>query len=284
MSELETPQERTQSFLYQIPATLFSGLLLLGACYMVLSFPNTQSPANTMMQVTQNAQPGLAAGFGADSSEMIVAVDTSMPIETIVHPVVQSLFRDTRSEGKEVEQGEMCGSKLQQEDLMNGCMYQHLPQHNTQFVVIDPSRTSLSAGQQQLQGVLAIAHGCGHSALDWCVPQVTCPKCVGLPEELAIVDAALKRMFVVVSVSSIKTCWSLEADSAGFVAAVQWTRNEIAKHSPETANLPTYLFGASSGGSFVSVIPTMPEASNLNIAGVAIQVIYFLHDCTLLWQ
>lgn len=117
---------------------------------------------------------------------------------------------------------------------------------STEYVYQQPS--------QQTRGVLFVAHGCSHSATDWWPRSNTCVKCTGLPVEKSIVQEALKRLFVVIAISSQNRhhkCWT-SAD----IGAVSNTINHIYKTKLSAdCNVPLYLLGASSGGSFVGVLP-----------------------------
>jgi hypothetical protein len=50
--------------------------------------------------------------------------------------------------------------------------------------------------------VLFVAHGCQHSATDFWAPTSAAPQCLGLPEEVRIVKAALRAGFAVIAISS----------------------------------------------------------------------------------
>ena len=54
----------------------------------------------------------------------------------------------------------------------------------------------------QPSNVIFLAHGCQHSAIDWWPKSDSCQACIGLPEEVRIVRAALKRNYLVVAMSS----------------------------------------------------------------------------------
>ena len=70
-----------------------------------------------------------------------------------------------------------------------------------------PPSTNLSGTLQTLAGVEAVwqmpsspplglvllTHGCGHSATDFWPPSPSCPRCIGLPEEVAITSALLEE-------------------------------------------------------------------------------------------
>lgn len=114
--------------------------------------------------------------------------------------------------------------------------------------------------------IFFLAHGCDHSATDfWPQSEIRmgrhigvrtgCPRCIGLPEEMAIVNSALKANMFVVAISSRSRCWSLGGGTTGDGDRVgRVLRHLIKRELPKGAKLPLYAFGASSGGSFVQVL------------------------------
>ena len=67
------------------------------------------------------------------------------------------------------------------------------------------------------RAVILLAHGCSHSATDFFpFDRKKCTKCLGLPEERRIVQAALARGFVAVAISSAdrvhSRCWDPQTD------------------------------------------------------------------------
>ncbi|KAL4457969.1 hypothetical protein ABPG75_012834 [Micractinium tetrahymenae] len=124
---------------------------------------------------------------------------------------------------------------------------------------------------EQPRGVLFVAHGCSHSGSDWWPPSPRCRHCLGLPEEMAVRRAALRRGYAVIAVSSFDRdtkCWHNTAPS----------RSEDLQRVPDIlrgvmkeeglAQLPLLSFGASSGGSFaLRVGAVMPE-----VKGVVCQI------------
>lgn len=122
-----------------------------------------------------------------------------------------------------------------------------------------------------VRGVIFLAHGCQHGAVDFWPKSEACPKCVGLPEEVQIVKEVLARGYAVIAVSSLarntSKCWhvpSLEAiansgpgpgrkDIDRTVLAIRTFVQKDRLHG-----LPLYAMGASSGGAFVLFL-----ASNL---------------------
>ncbi len=120
-------------------------------------------------------------------------------------------------------------------------------------------------GRGTVQGLLFLAHGCGHSNLDW-FSKVSpeCEDCRGLPEETSIVQTALDMGLVAVATSSSNwrsKCWSgFDVTPVALVLNELWHRFSVentAGNSTTTSiigkeRLPVYAFGASSGGAFVS--------------------------------
>ena len=101
-------------------------------------------------------------------------------------------------------------------------------------------------------GVLFLAHGCSHSALDFWPKSnsaLFCPTCTGLPVERNIVLRALSEEYVVVALSSKNRetkCWS-PADIPRATKTIKRIRDEL--NLPDI--IPNFMIGASSGGSFV---------------------------------
>merc|ERR550514_2509391 len=91
------------------------------------------------------------------------------------------------------------------------------------------------------KGIFFAAHGCQHSASDfWWSSDETCSGCLGLPEELRIVKAALSRGLIFVAVSSAdraSKCWS-GADDARVRAALTHVVSKI----PGSEKLPVFAF------------------------------------------
>ena len=120
-----------------------------------------------------------------------------------------------------------------------------------------------------VRGLLFVAHGCSHSHTDfWLSSPSVCPECLGLPEELAIVDMALLHGLVVVAVSSHdrkSKCWSFQDGS--IVAKVVLELGQRLK----LGDKPIFAFGASSGGSFVgsSLVKALGDRLNGFIAQIA---------------
>jgi len=102
------------------------------------------------------------------------------------------------------------------------------------------------------KGALLVLHGCHHSARDWFANNTKCESCRGLAQEMSITRMALARGYVVIAVSSFGTCWSESAD----VPRVEQVLNVFFNETALT-NLPLYAFGASSGGSFVGLLPQL---------------------------
>ena len=87
-----------------------------------------------------------------------------------------------------------------------------------------------------VRAVIFLAHGCSHSSYDWwpvSEGRTGCPECVGLPEEVRIVDLALKHGFFTIAASSSDRdsgCWREESENLdsplnnlpNFAADVVW--------------------------------------------------------------
>ena len=76
--------------------------------------------------------------------------------------------------------------------------YEVVPTGQTEMVWQSPERV----GYGQSVAVLFMAHGCSHAATDFFDQSPSCRECIGLPVERRLVQAALKRGFFVVAVSS----------------------------------------------------------------------------------
>ena len=101
-------------------------------------------------------------------------------------------------------------------------------------------------------GALLVLHGCHHSAKDWFANNTKCETCRGVAQEMSVTRTALNRGFVVIAVSAYGTCWSKDIDAPRMEQVLNTFFNDTA-----LSNLPLYAFGASSGGSFVGMLPQM---------------------------
>ena len=125
----------------------------------------------------------------------------------------------------------------------------------------------LFAVPENVRGILFVAHGCSHSHTDWFLG---CEGCIGLPEERAIVVQALELGLVVIAISStnrVSMCWDPRRDVEPLGLVLQ----EMARRYGST--LPILLFGASSGGAFVSAAATpLVERFGLAVSGFISQI------------
>lgn len=112
------------------------------------------------------------------------------------------------------------------------------------------------------RAVLFVAHGCRCRPENFWPPSPRCPGCVGLPEDVAITDRALRRGFAVLAVASARECWSLGKEVN---ATKRVIRSWAAKNGLE--GLPVVALGASSGGYFVSRL-----AVKMSLAAVVIMI------------
>ncbi|KAG2425049.1 hypothetical protein HYH02_015098 [Chlamydomonas schloesseri] len=137
--------------------------------------------------------------------------------------------------------------------------------------------SSSSGSSSRVRGVVFIAHGCGHSAIDWWPQSESCPKCIGLPEEMNVTLHLLTRGYVAVAVSSAdrtrSRCWQNPWAAGGGdwdyslgPLPVDWMQVKrvldtlllhlgAAQAAPAPPPLPRYALGASSGGGFVMSLP-----------------------------
>lgn len=117
----------------------------------------------------------------------------------------------------------------------------------------------------QPEGALLVLHGCHHSAKDYFANNAKCTECKGLPQEMMITRTALNHGYVVIAISSFGTCWSAEIDGPRVREVLKAFYNETA-----LSNLPLYAFGASSGGSFVGMLPTI--LPHRTLSGLIVQI------------
>lgn len=104
------------------------------------------------------------------------------------------------------------------------------------------------------RGLLFVAHGCNHNALDFGLRSKACIKCIGLPVETQLVETALARGFAVLAVSAEKgkkACWKGNSAQRQVVPAIA---QFIARIAPSLQDKPVFALGASSGGNVVAVL------------------------------
>ncbi|MGK3735869.1 MAG: hypothetical protein ACI8RD_006146 [Bacillariaceae sp.] len=107
-----------------------------------------------------------------------------------------------------------------------------------------------------VSGILFVAHGCHHSNTDWFI---NCDGCIGLPEERGIINIAFDLGLLVIVFSSMNRrskCWSTTDDIEPLARVLKEFSDRFLK---KEAILPIYAFGVSSGGYFVSAIATKLE-------------------------
>ena len=110
------------------------------------------------------------------------------------------------------------------------------------------------------RGVLVVLHGCNHDPADW----------FSLPQEKLIVKEALKRSFAVVSVGSHDRtgvrCWDTtfppkhNIDAKRVSVSLQYFLSRY-----QLDELPRFAVGASSGGSFATVLARAMHFDALNV-------------------
>ncbi|KAG2441517.1 hypothetical protein HXX76_003139 [Chlamydomonas incerta] len=139
-----------------------------------------------------------------------------------------------------------------------------------------------AAGAKGAKGVVFLAHGCNHGAVDFWPKSDACPQCTGLPEEMNITLHVLSRGYAAVAVSSadrrMSRCWqnmwgsrdeilASASEEADFTRVEGVLQTLMGREGLEAA--PLFAFGASSGGGFVlGLPPVMPGV----FSGVASQI------------
>jgi zinc transporter 2 len=111
------------------------------------------------------------------------------------------------------------------------------------------------------RGVFLLLNGCNHGADGWWDAQAGCDDCLGLPEEKAIVKAAIDRGHVAVALSVVQQrtkmrCWAnltppnLNTDMKSTLKTVK-----LLVEREGWQGLPLYAWGGSSGGTFAARLP-----------------------------
>jgi len=128
-----------------------------------------------------------------------------------------------------------------------GCRYERF-EEGIQLVWQRPTTGSV-------RGVAFLAHGCSHSCIDFCPKDaLLCPKCRPLPEERRVVESFMGRGYLILAISSknrASKCWSSKED----ILRVNRTMHALLTREnlgPSIPYMRLALFGASSGGSFVT--------------------------------
>uniref|UniRef100_J3L412 Uncharacterized protein n=1 Tax=Oryza brachyantha TaxID=4533 RepID=J3L412_ORYBR len=104
--------------------------------------------------------------------------------------------------------------------------------------------------------------GCHCRPENFWPPSPRCPGCVGLPEDIAITERALRRRFAVLALASARECWSMGQEVSAAKRGIQsWTAER------GLGDLPVTALGASSGGYFVSRL-----AAGMKLAAVVLMI------------
>ena len=93
------------------------------------------------------------------------------------------------------------------------------------------------------KGIVFLAHGCHHAAVDFFPASDRCVRCAGLPEEARSPLKALTRGYVVAAVSSEKACWNTQGDARRVAAALDRVRRRNPRPPARRARLRRRLFG-----------------------------------------
>lgn len=175
----------------------------------------------------------------AEQQEQAKDIPESLALET------QSQFRTDEPQHVQL-QGRYVNAQLSSDD------------EPVEFVYQVPA----TANDARIDGVLFVAHGCSHSATDWWPRSDSCPLCIGLPIEVSIVKAALRRRLLVVAISSAdrgRKCWR-QTDAPRVHDVIAHIYKTIVlpvlpRPAPAAAagaaRPPLFMLGASSGGAAV---------------------------------
>jgi len=114
-----------------------------------------------------------------------------------------------------------------------------------------------------------LAHGCSHRASDFWPRHTSCPRCVGLPEEVYITKVALSMGLAPIAVSShFSQCWSNRDEVLVADTLAKWMQDH------KLINLPLFAIGASSGGTFVPhLADRVNKDKRLHDSGIRVQAI-----------
>jgi len=112
----------------------------------------------------------------------------------------------------------------------------------------------LPEGGDPVKGIVFLAHGCQHQGTDFFADTEVCQgsnfgRCLGLPEERALVEKVRSKGYVALAVSGSgpNRCWDMDLD----VARVEKAILHVISVETLPQNTPIFAIGASSGGFFV---------------------------------
>mmetsp|Transcript_8722 Transcript_8722/g.14819 ORF Transcript_8722/g.14819 Transcript_8722/m.14819 type:complete len:362 (+) Transcript_8722:69-1154(+) len=145
---------------------------------------------------------------------------------------------------------------------LHEAQYVHTPGPHGESIEWVWQRPVLGGRGQTLRGLVFLAHGCSHHSIDFFSRSSSCPKCIGLPEEVRMSGAFLRQQYAVVAISSREHCWS-EEDISRIKKVLHIVREELGG-----GEVPLYAVGASSGGSIVAHLPNLIP----NIKAVVVQI------------
>lgn len=134
-------------------------------------------------------------------------------------------------------------------------------------VVYQRAATSRAAGS------VLFFHGCQHSSTDYWEFGEYCLGCIGLPEEVRMIQLTLQRNLNAVAISSTnreRKCWSTRVDAKGpDYDRVKSTMKFLKDNEIHSDDMDLYAVGASSGGTFVTTLHAILklQAVNTIVAG-----------------
>lgn len=124
------------------------------------------------------------------------------------------------------------------------------------------------AGGERAAGSVLFFHGCHHSSTDYWGPGKGCLECIGLPEEVRMVELTLGRNLNAVAISSTNRrskCWGTRLNGEGEdYDRVDSCMKYLKEHKIHLENTSLFAVGASSGGSFATSLHTKFDIQGVN--------------------
>jgi hypothetical protein len=120
------------------------------------------------------------------------------------------------------------------------------------------------------KGIVVLFHGCGHSATDWWPKSDKCTSCIGLPEEVAIVEYGLSLNYAMMAITSSNRehkCWQ-QVDIYHSTEVIKGFYDQIFQGNN---SIPLHLIGASSGGGFAGFLAET-EQLQPKVASLCVQI------------
>lgn len=146
--------------------------------------------------------------------------------------------------------------------------------NGTQVVLEDGTELVFQQAESgKAAGTVLFFHGCQHSSTDYWSFGVNCLGCIGLPEEVRMIQLTLGRKLNAVAISSTnrnRKCWTTRLNGEGDdYDRVRSTMKYLEQNKIHSDGMNLYGVGASSGGTFVTSLRSIMkmQAVNTIIAG-----------------